>query len=129
MAKAQKMRVPLSENPLKIIELADNVYKKHQAMGNNSPLRTMEDYSWEVEGPNVALALQHHKDAEELKRSMEKAYRERDKYIDGLDKVTKASRDVLTGIYRKNMKKLGDWGFTVDDTPKAKKDTTATKEQ
>jgi hypothetical protein len=39
--------------------------------------------------------------------------------VNSIDPTTKASRDVLTGIYRKNMKRMGDWGFTVDDTPKA----------
>jgi len=33
----------------------------------------------------------------------------------------KASRDTLVGVYNSNPKKLGDWGFVVNDTPQAKK--------
>jgi hypothetical protein len=52
---------------------------------------------------------------------MEKAYRDRDLLIKSISETVLASRDVLTGVYRENMKRMGDWGYTVDDTPKTKK--------
>jgi hypothetical protein len=33
----------------------------------------------------------------------------------------RSARDVLSGVYRAEMRTLGDFGFEVDDTPKTKK--------
>ena len=41
--------------------------------------------------------------------------------------VVTSARDILLGLNKGNEKKLGDWGFVVDDSPapaKAKKPTT-----
>ena len=121
MAKAAKMRVPLSVSPEKIISLSSNIFEKHRSLGPSSPLKTMEDHDWDVEGPNTVIAQQLHNDAVKHKGLMEKAYRERDLLINRLDSINKASRTVLAGVYSKNMKRMSDWGFEVDDTPKAKK--------
>ena len=42
-----------------------------------------------------------------------------------IDVVLKQSRDVLSGIYRSDPRKMGDFGFEVDDSAKAKKPTKA----
>jgi hypothetical protein len=52
---------------------------------------------------------------------MEKAYKNRDLLMEPVKGTLLSSRDLLTGIMRSNMKRLGDWGFTVNDTPKPKK--------
>ena len=39
----------------------------------------------------------------------------------GLGDFARQSRDVLSGVYRNEMKKLGDFGFDVNETPKVKK--------
>ena len=122
MAKAIKMRVPIPENVGEIINLSEGIYATHLAKGAASPLNSMEDHDWGVLGPTIPQAAQLHKKAGDLKREMEKAFRERDLLIGPLDEANKASRDLLTGVYRKNMKRMGDWGFTVDDTPKVKKE-------
>ncbi|WP_207896533.1 hypothetical protein [Flaviaesturariibacter flavus] len=54
---------------------------------------------------------------------MEIAYRERDLLMGDIDGIIASSRDVLKGVHKKNPKRLGEWGFTVDDTPKQKKST------
>ena len=45
---------------------------------------------------------------------------------DGLADFARQARDILSGVYRDEMKKLGGFGFEVNDTPKAKK-TNGTK--
>ncbi len=111
MLKKTKMRVPISRNPEEVLNLAAKIYQKHLAEGANSPLKAMEDNDWDVDGPNVAKALSLHAEAEKLKGLMEKAYKERDLYIGNIDATVKASRDVLTGVYRKNMKRMADRGL------------------
>lgn len=67
--------------------------------------------------PQLTECLQHHLRAEELKRQMELAYRERDRLVKPINETVKASRDLLLGVYRANPKRLGDWGFKVSDRP------------
>ena len=72
-------------------------------------------------GPNIDKALELHKQAEKLSRDMEKAYKSRDKKIPAIKDILRRSRDILKGVYGGNVKDLGDFGFTVDTTPKRKK--------
>ena len=68
------------------------------------------------------MAQQKHALAEDLRRQMEKAYEERDAVVAQVQPLVTRSRDILTGVYgTTNMRKLGDHGFTVDDSPRAAK--------
>lgn len=118
MLKKTKMRVPIPRNPEQVLELATKVFEKHEKEGTKSPLNGIEDYNWEITGPEITKAIQFHDEAEKLKKLMEKAYKERDLLIQRIDPAIKASRDVLTGIYRQNMKRMGEWGFIVNDSPR-----------
>ena len=120
MAKAAKMRVEIPRNPVELLALAAKIYAKHVEMADSSPLNNMQDHSWKTEGPTVATAQNLHKTAEEYKEKMEKTYRDRDLLIQSITQTGLASRDVLTGIHRANMKRMGDWGFSVNDTPRSK---------
>lgn len=45
---------------------------------------------------------------------MEIAYREHGLLMANTTGIIRASRDILTGINRENMKRLGEWGFSVE---------------
>ncbi len=122
MAKQTKGRVAIPTNIEENLQLTAKVYEKHQKDGASSLLNNLDDMDWDKMGPNIALCLQKHLEAEELKRKMEEAYRTRDLYLPDLNELLRASKGLLKGVYSKNPKKLGDWGFTVDDSPKVKKD-------
>ena len=124
MAKSTKMRVDIPTNIADLLNLATKVYAKHQEKGVASPLNAMEDNSWTTDGPKVTLALDFHNTAERLKKEMETSYKERDLLAADVKRTLLASRDTLTGIYRENMKQMGQWGFDVGDSVKA---TAATK--
>lgn len=110
----QKMRVPIPRNPEELIRLGSSVFKKHVQDADASPLKSMKDYNWETEGPKLDKALAKHNEAEELKKKMEAAYKERDLLLANTVPIIRASRDILAGINSQNMKRLGDWGFTVE---------------
>jgi hypothetical protein len=116
-----KMRVVIPRKPEDVINLGIAINKKHTEDGATSPLSSLKDYSWTVEGPNLEKAKAKHDEAEELRKQMEKAYKERDLLMANVPAIIRASRDVLTGINRQNMKRLGDWGFIVDNTVETKK--------
>lgn len=111
-----KMRVQIPKNSEELLKLATAILKKHTADGVNSPLNTMVDYKWANEGPKLPQAQAKHDEAEGYKKKMEAAYRERDLIMANTASIVRSSRDILTGINRENMKRLGDWGFTVESS-------------
>ena len=115
------VRVIIPRNPDGLLSLADLVYKKHQADGAKSPLQTLSDYNWNDNGPKIAEAQVLDAQAKQMEKDLEELYRLRDILLKPIDLTVKSSRDNLMGIYKNNYKKLGDWGYVVDDTPKAKK--------
>jgi hypothetical protein len=123
MAKSTrtKGRIAIPKNIEEHLDLASSVYNKHLADGEASLLKNLADYDWTVLGPKIAECLAKHKEAEECKRKMEDAYKERDLMFPEIEEAVRAGKAMLKGVFSKNPKKLGEWGFNVDDTPKTKK--------
>ena len=121
MAKGIKMRVEIPKNPKELLDLSIKVSAKHTADAAASPLNLLQDIDIAVESSKAAAALLKHNEAEDLRLQMEKAYKDRDFLMSNTATFVKNSRDLLTGMHRENMKRLGDWGFTVDHSAKAKK--------
>lgn len=117
-----KGRVVISRNPEAALKLADSVFTKHVADGATSELKNLDSmFNWDVTGPTIATCLAFHNQAEALKSQMEETYRKRDTLLVVIDDLVRGSSTYLKGKYSKNPKKLGEWGYPVDDTPKAKK--------
>jgi bifunctional DNA-binding transcriptional regulator/antitoxin component of YhaV-PrlF toxin-antitoxin module len=121
MAKTTKGRITIPQNIEENLNLAQKVFDKHKTDAASSLLKNLQDIDWDKLGPEVAICLAKHLEAEELKRKMEEAYRARDLYLPQITEALRVSKSLLKAAFSKNPKKLGDWGFTVDDTPKAKK--------
>lgn len=120
-----KMRVEIPKNPKELLLLATSIYTKHTNDGDSSPLLLINDFSWKIEGPKLVSAEAKHQEAEKYKKLMEAAYRERDLMMADTANIVRASRDILSGINRENMKRLGEWGFTVDASAASKSKTTS----
>lgn len=120
MAKVTKGRIIIPQNVEDALRLAKQVYEKHAQDGASSLLNNIDGYSWEEVGDKIETCLKKHLEAEELKRKMEEAYRERDLIAPEVMAILRASASLLKAVYTKNPKKMGEWGFSVDDTPKAK---------
>jgi hypothetical protein len=119
--KKTTVRVNIPRNTEQLLALAQRIYSKHTELGTKSPLNTMVSNSWTQNGDSIAECLAFHQQAEEAKRTMEELYRKRDALLAGVKESVKASRDILVGVYRDAPKTLGEFGFDVDDTPKAAK--------
>jgi cell division protein ZapA (FtsZ GTPase activity inhibitor) len=116
---AKTVRIKVERNPEQLLKLAEMVYARHQELGASSPLAPLD---WVVVGPTIVQTLKLHLEAEELKRKWEQKYRERDALLEPIDELVKQSRDLLKALYKKEPKKLGEFGYTVDDTPRVKKE-------
>ncbi|MDX2302493.1 MAG: hypothetical protein NW226_06810 [Microscillaceae bacterium] len=121
MAKKTKGRIDIPQNIEENLKLAQLVFDKHKKDGDASLLKSLQDFNWDELGPNITVCLAKHLEAEELKRKMEQIYKERDLFLPQITEALRAGKSLLKAAYSKNPKKLGDWGFTVDDSPKAKK--------
>jgi len=118
-----KVRIPLPTNPKQQLELGATIYAKHQTDGSSSPLAGL-NAQWAALGPQLASALNAHERAEQLRRQMEAAYEERDKAAEEAFRLIQRSRDILEGHYGPDsVRKLGDHGFTVDDSRRTPTDT------
>ena len=114
-------RIKIPTNAGEKIELAEKVYNKHLEDGKSSKLLALEDHNWAVTGPTVAIAKSHHQQAEAFSKKAEELYKSRDLLLQEINGSLTASAKVLKGIYSKNPKKLGDYGFVVDDSKQAPK--------
>ena len=117
-----KGRVEVPKNIEELLTLAAKVYKKHLDDAAESKLKMLEDYNWNDVGPKIANCLASHNLAEEHKAKMEAEYRKRDLLLPEIEGVLRSSKALLKGIYAKNPKKLGDWGFNIDDSAPVKKE-------
>ena len=116
-----KVRINIPKNPSEKISLAQKVNVKHVADGDASPLKLLQANSWDTVGPAADECFIVHGQAEEMSRKAEELYRKRDALLLKIDDALKSSRNLLMGVYRSEPKKLGEWGFEVDDTPRPAK--------
>ncbi len=112
----RSFRVVLPRKLLEVIALANRIIAKHKSEGANSPLSLLQDNNWNETESIVSECLKNHQEAEEYGRKMEELYRARDAKLKQIDGSIKASRDLLMGVYRETPKKMGDWGFDIDDS-------------
>lgn len=116
-------RVIISKSPDKLLALAKRVLDKHTADGASSLLNNLRDYSWTEHGSKVAAAEALQAQAKEMERELEKVYQNRDALLAPVEQTVRASAKLLSSIYKKSPKNLGDWGFEVNDTTTKKTDT------
>ncbi len=58
-----------------------------------------------------------------MERELEKVYQNRDALLAPVEQTVRASAKLLSSIYKKSPKNLGDWGFEVNDTATKKTDS------
>lgn len=115
-------RVVIPTHPEQKLALAELVLAKHTTDGAASPLNAMSDHNWTANGPKVAQARTLQTDITQMEKDLENLYKQRDLLLAPVMESVKASRDLLYGANRTNPKKLGDWGYVVNDTPQKKKE-------
>ena len=104
-------KIIVPRNPKELLGLAQKIVTKHQSEGDSSVLNAL---NWNDLIPKINEGLELHEKAEEHQREMEIAYESRDMIVNELSDIVKRSRDLLKGIYRNDLKKLGDYGFEVN---------------
>lgn len=122
MTKLTKGRVEIPRNINELLVLANKVNTKHNIDGSASILNNMVDQNWNTIASKLQQCELFHNQAETLKSQMEMIYRQRDALLPEINSIVKDTRSFLKGVYSKNPKKLGEWGYQIDDTmPTSKK--------
>ena len=113
MPKSTRIQIPAASSEL--IALAGNIQTKHTADGAKSPLVSLD---WELYGPIVTEAVALDKQIAALNKQTEQLVQQRNLIEPDVKDFVRSARDVLQGVFRQTLRKLLDWGFSVDDTPK-----------
>ena len=113
-----KPRITIPSNPGELIDLADSIEEQHTELGKDSPLALLD---WKELSPQIKEANDVQGQISKLTKELEKLTERRNNLIGPLGDFVRSSRDVLSGVYRSEMRKLSDFGFEVDDSPKQKK--------
>src|SRR5688572_20823240 len=98
MSTKKPARVTIPKNVEDHLLLASKVYEKHCKDGEASPLHVLTDPSWANTEEHITMCLVKHREAEELKRQMEQAYRERDLLFPQIDTLLRNSKNLLKSV-------------------------------
>lgn len=118
-------RVIIPDNPRQKIDLAKLAIEKHVADGPTSPLDVLDMADFTAKQTETdtqdKLSVKLRKDSEtatELRDIALGNNQGQNSSIPGtVDYYLRAVVSVLSGIYRNNPQRLGDWGFVVDTSP------------
>lgn len=99
-----------------LILLAQSIINKHQSDVAGSPLNVLHDYNPNDLMPKINTLLEKHREAENLRKKAEELYRERDLVLPDVKNLIRSAAAMLKAINLDNPKRLGEWGFIVNDT-------------
>ncbi len=116
---SKTVRTPIPTNVAEQLRLAAKVLAKHEADGKTSPLNAIAE--WAGVGPTIGEAVNLQDQIETMEKKLEQLYEQRNLKLPGILDVTRRSRALLAAIFKKAPRTLGEWGYTVDDTPRAPK--------
>ncbi|MHB9141109.1 MAG: hypothetical protein ACYC25_04485 [Paludibacter sp.] len=108
-----EQRIPIPDDPEKLIDLGIKVYARHCVMGDKSPLLALQVNSWEENGSEVNSALRLQELIEERNLSKEYIFKF-DELIIKIKASIQANHNLLSEIYRENPTELGFWGFDIE---------------
>jgi len=114
----ERVRVSIPKKKRELISLAQKVLSKHQLDAEQSKLNVL-DWSKFDEKIQQALAMQN--TAEDLARKSKLTTEQCDLLLQDIHDHLRSSRDVLTGVFKSEMKKLGDWGYDVIESARVAK--------
>jgi hypothetical protein len=116
----RKPRIIIPDNPAELFKLDALIYAQHQKLGAKSPLHALEDLpSWDEVGPKVQEALALQAEIDQQEKNLKILYGKRQAYLDAFVPQTRGTRDLLTGVYSQNLRRLGEFGYgVIEETEK-----------
>ncbi|MEA3186947.1 MAG: hypothetical protein QOD99_777 [Chthoniobacter sp.] len=116
-------RINIPQNIDDRLTLAEKMFAKHQADGASSPISGL---GWAQVGPTIDPTQTLRSEAADFKKKSEQKNEQAGNALPPIDDIIRRARDILLGLYRDNPRKLEDWGFSVDDSPRGGSSSTPT---
>lgn len=121
---ASKPRIPLpgTKDPKGALDLGAAILKKHASDGASSPIRGELKADFDAVAPRITQALDWHNEALAMERKLEELYEKRDNVVAELVPLNQRISKSLQSEYgTTNLRRMGDHGFTADDSPRPPK--------
>ena len=129
-AQVDEERVVYPTDFLLLTQLFKDVHAKHQSFpAGSSPLAlflVQNDIDIDADLVKTTKAETKHDKKEQAKRDAEKYSELRDKFFNPVMAHVRMIAQYLKSLYVDNPKELGDWGYTVDDSPRKPRFRTTT---
>ena len=122
----EKVRVSIPKKKRELIILAQKVLSKHQLDAEQSKLGVLD---WSTFDEKIQQALSMQNAAEDLARKSKLTTEQCDLLLEEIHSHLRSSRDVLSGVFKSEMKKLGDWGYNVIESTRVSKTKKETAEK
>ena len=119
MAKA-RIPLPGTKDALGVLTLMAAVAKGITDKGKDSLITGGLAAELLAVAGKVPAALKAHNDAKDLEKQLEKLYQQRDAVVaEALPLVQRGSKALQGNLGTARLRDMGDYGYTVDDSPKA----------
>jgi len=127
MAKTPvRIPIPSVKDPSGVLTLGDAVLKKHKADGAASVIRGQLKLDLEAVEDDITEGVKDDAEAKALEKELEKIYERRNNRVARIQPLLPRVSKTLQGEYgQQNLRRMGDHGYTVDDTPRPPKDGAA----
>lgn len=105
-----------------MLTLAAAVLKKHQGDGADSVIRGQLKADFEAVATDITEGVKDDAEAKALEKQLEKIYERRNNRVGRVQPLLPRASKALQSEYgAQNLRRMGDHGFTVDDTPRPPK--------
>ncbi|GAA3975042.1 hypothetical protein [Hymenobacter antarcticus] len=121
MAQA-RIPIPGAKDALGVLTLTAAVGTGITKKGKDSLIAGDLATELQAVAAKVPAALAAHEEAKKLQLQLEKLYEQRDAVVaEALPFVQRASKALQGNLGKARLREMGDYGFTVDDSPQAAK--------
>ena len=123
-----RIPIPGKKDPSGILALANMVLAKHQADGPASVIRGQLKTDLEAAAFDITEGVKDDAEAAALLKTLEEIFERRDNRAFAAHPLLQRTSKALQSEYGpKNLRRMGDHGYVVDDSPRPPKPPTAPK--
>ena len=127
-APRARIPIPAKKDAAGTLDLAAKLLAKHQADGAASVIRGQLKTDLEAAASDIIEGAKDNAEAKALEKTLEKIYERRDNRAAVARPLVQRGSKALQSEYGEaNLRRMGDHGYTVDDTPRPPKPPRAPK--
>ena len=123
-----RIPIPPKKDSSRILKLAGQILAKHQTDGAGSVIRGQLRTDLEDVANDITEGIKDDAEAAAMAKKLEEIYERRDnRALRAYPLLGRSSKALQSEYGAQNLRKMGDHGFTVDDSPRAPKTAASQK--